>query len=157
MRGTPGSGVGRAGPTPGSFDGDDDDEDDDDGDPGSPGSAGIPPTGAGLDRAGVYGRAEAFGIAAARAARDAGPARRLVTLVIDAAAADAIGDEPVWHDGKVVGRFLDAEPRAVEVTESARLSLPGALPWQVVGPGCALASGAADADGFYYACLEKRA
>jgi hypothetical protein len=45
----------------------------------------------------------------------------------------------------------------VEVTESARLSLPGALPWQVAGPGCALASGAADADGFYYACLEKRA
>ena len=48
-------------------------------------------------------------------------------------------------------------PRAVDVTESARLLLPGALPWQVAGPGCALASGAADADGFYYACLEKRA
>jgi predicted RNA methylase len=25
------------------------------------------------------------------------------------------------------------------------------------GAGCALLSGAADADGFYYACLEKRA
>jgi dimethylglycine dehydrogenase len=24
-------------------------------------------------------------------------------LVVDAAEADAIGDEPVWHDGKVVG------------------------------------------------------
>jgi hypothetical protein len=35
--------------------------------------------------------------------------------------------------------------------------VPGALPWQVARPGCALASGAADADGFYYACLEKRA
>jgi 16S rRNA (cytosine967-C5)-methyltransferase len=57
----------------------------------------------------------------------------------------------------VVGEFLAGEPQAVDVTESARLSLPGALPWQVAGPGCALASGAADADGFYYACLEKRA
>ena len=26
-----------------------------------------------------------------------------MTLVVDAADADAIGDEPVWHDGKVVG------------------------------------------------------
>ncbi len=63
----------------------------------------------------------------------------------------------VAENAAVVGRALAAEPRAVEVTESARLSLPGALPWQVAGPGCALASGAADADGFYYACLEKRA
>ena len=31
------------------------------------------------------------------------PARRLVTFVVDAAEADAIGDEPVWHDGSVVG------------------------------------------------------
>jgi 16S rRNA (cytosine967-C5)-methyltransferase len=57
----------------------------------------------------------------------------------------------------VVGAFLEAAPGAVDVTESARLLLPGALPWQVARPGCALASGAADADGFYYACLEKRA
>jgi 16S rRNA (cytosine967-C5)-methyltransferase len=56
----------------------------------------------------------------------------------------------------VVGSFLAAEPSAVEVTESARLLLPGALPWRLAGPGCALASGAADADGFYYACLEKK-
>ena len=61
------------------------------------------------------------------------------------------------ENAAVVGAFLAAGRRAVDVTESARLSLPGALPWQVAGPGCALASGAADADGFYYACLEKRA
>jgi 16S rRNA (cytosine967-C5)-methyltransferase len=61
------------------------------------------------------------------------------------------------ENAAVVGAFLAGDPRAVDVTESARLSLPGALPWQVAGPGCALASGAADADGFYYACLEKRA
>jgi dimethylglycine dehydrogenase len=36
-----------------------------------------------------------------------GPTRRLVTFVVDpgegAEAADVIGDEPIWHDGKVVG------------------------------------------------------
>ncbi len=37
------------------------------------------------------------------ATASAGPARRLVTFVVDATEADAIGDEPVWHDGKVVG------------------------------------------------------
>ena len=40
--------------------------------------------------------------AAAREKQD-GPQRRLVTFVVDAADADAIGDEPVWRDGKVVG------------------------------------------------------
>jgi 16S rRNA (cytosine967-C5)-methyltransferase len=57
----------------------------------------------------------------------------------------------------VVGTFLAGEPAAADTTESARLSLPGTLPWRQAGPGCALPSGAADADGFYYACLEKKA
>jgi dimethylglycine dehydrogenase len=35
--------------------------------------------------------------------RAEGPARRLVTFTVDAADADSIGDEPVWHEGKVVG------------------------------------------------------
>jgi dimethylglycine dehydrogenase len=35
--------------------------------------------------------------------KESGGVRRLVTFVVDAAEADAIGDEPVWHDGKVVG------------------------------------------------------
>jgi 16S rRNA (cytosine967-C5)-methyltransferase len=61
------------------------------------------------------------------------------------------------ENAKVVGGFIAEQPAAAEVTESARLLLPGELPWQVAGPGCALPSGAADADGFYYACLEKRA
>ncbi len=61
------------------------------------------------------------------------------------------------ENAEVVGRFLAGEPSAADVTESARLLLPGALPWQLAEPGCALASAAADADGFYYACLEKRA
>jgi len=60
------------------------------------------------------------------------------------------------ENAAVVGGFLAGEPGAVAVTESARLLLPGALPWRLAGPGCALPSGAADADGFYYACLEKK-
>ncbi len=28
---------------------------------------------------------------------------RLVAFAVDAADADAIGDEPIWHDGRVVG------------------------------------------------------
>jgi 16S rRNA (cytosine967-C5)-methyltransferase len=61
------------------------------------------------------------------------------------------------ENAAVVGEFMDTEPFAGDVTESARLLLPGWLPAQDAEPGCALASGAADADGFYYACLEKRA
>ncbi|MGH8251428.1 MAG: 16S rRNA (cytosine(967)-C(5))-methyltransferase RsmB [Steroidobacteraceae bacterium] len=61
------------------------------------------------------------------------------------------------ENAAVVGEFLRAEPLAGDVTESARLLLPGSLPARDAEPGCALASGAADADGFYYACLEKRA
>ena len=57
----------------------------------------------------------------------------------------------------VVAAFLAREPGAAEVTESARLLLPGVLPGRNAGPGWALPSGSADADGFYYACLEKRA
>ena len=61
------------------------------------------PTEAGLDRYVDLAKPGLIGGDAAMRARDAGPTRRLVTLVIAAAEADAIGDEPVWHDGKVVG------------------------------------------------------
>jgi len=61
------------------------------------------PSESGLDRFVDYDKADAIGVAAARKARDGGAARRLVTFVVDAADADAMGDEPVWHDGKVVG------------------------------------------------------
>jgi dimethylglycine dehydrogenase len=61
------------------------------------------PTEAGLDRFVDLDKPGLIGGAAAMAARDAGPVRRLVTFAVDATEADAIGDEPVWHDGKVVG------------------------------------------------------
>ncbi len=40
---------------------------------------------------------------AAAAEKDRGPERRLLSFVIDAQDADVIGDEPIWHDGEVVG------------------------------------------------------
>ncbi len=44
---------------------------------------------------------------AAAAVKQAGPARSLVSFTVDIgegeAAADVLGDEPVWHDGEVVG------------------------------------------------------
>ncbi len=49
---------------------------------------------------------EFMGRAAHEAEVQAGPARRLVTLIVDPDPddpADAIGDEPIWHDGSVVG------------------------------------------------------
>jgi dimethylglycine dehydrogenase len=35
--------------------------------------------------------------------KEAGPKLRLVTFVVDADGADVVGDEAVWHDGKVIG------------------------------------------------------
>ncbi len=49
---------------------------------------------------------EFIGRAAHEAELATGPARRLVTLVVEpdpADPADVIGDEPIWHDGTVVG------------------------------------------------------
>ncbi len=58
---------------------------------------------AGLDRFVDFGKAGFIGRDAALAARDRGPERRLVAFTVDAAAADCIADEPVWHGGQVVG------------------------------------------------------
>jgi dimethylglycine dehydrogenase len=47
-----------------------------------------------------------IGRAAYEAEAGSGPDRRLVAFVVDAdpdAPADVIGDEPIWHDGEVVG------------------------------------------------------
>ena len=61
------------------------------------------PAEAGLDRFVDFSKPEFIGRAAADEARSGMPARRLSTFVVDAADADAIGDEPIWHEGKVVG------------------------------------------------------
>jgi dimethylglycine dehydrogenase len=43
------------------------------------------------------------GRTAAAAEKSSGGERRLITLAVDALDADAIGDEPIWHAGNVVG------------------------------------------------------
>ncbi|MBT8079781.1 MAG: FAD-dependent oxidoreductase [Gammaproteobacteria bacterium] len=57
---------------------------------------------AGLDRFIDFDK-EFIGRDAALAERESGPARRLVTLVVDADGVDPIGDEAVMHDGECVG------------------------------------------------------
>ncbi|MCC7198004.1 MAG: 16S rRNA (cytosine(967)-C(5))-methyltransferase RsmB [Gammaproteobacteria bacterium] len=59
----------------------------------------------------------------------------------------------------VIAAFLADTTDAVESGESARLIVQGALgaPGPGPGPGHAILTGMAGADGFYYACLDKRA
>jgi dimethylglycine dehydrogenase len=58
---------------------------------------------AGLGRFIDLKKSDFIGRAAAAEEKDSGGALRLVTFKVDASDADAIGDEPIWHDGKVVG------------------------------------------------------
>jgi dimethylglycine dehydrogenase len=58
---------------------------------------------AGLDRFVDFAKPEFIGRAAAHAEKAGGGARRLITLEIDARDCDAIADEPIWLDGRVVG------------------------------------------------------
>ena len=58
---------------------------------------------AGLGRFVDLDKGDFTGRAAARAERASGGERRLVTLDVAAKDADAIGDEPIYHDGRVVG------------------------------------------------------
>ena len=59
------------------------------------------PAEAGLDGFVAWKRGGFIGTEAATAART--PERRRVTLVIDDAGIDCMGDEPIWHAGQVVG------------------------------------------------------
>jgi dimethylglycine dehydrogenase len=58
---------------------------------------------AGLDRFIDLRKNDFIGREAAAKEKQEGGTRRLVTFAVDATDADPIGDEPVWHDGKVVG------------------------------------------------------
>jgi dimethylglycine dehydrogenase len=58
---------------------------------------------AGLGRFVDLKKAAFIGRAAAEAEKASGGVRKLITLAVDAQDADAIGDEPIYHAGKVVG------------------------------------------------------
>ena len=58
---------------------------------------------AGLGRFVDLKKGEFVGRAAALEERDSGGKLRLATFSVDAGEADALGDEPIWHDGRVVG------------------------------------------------------
>ncbi|HUN76187.1 MAG TPA: FAD-dependent oxidoreductase [Steroidobacteraceae bacterium] len=58
---------------------------------------------AGLTRFVDWSKADFIGRAAALEERASGGKLRLVAFAVDARDADAGGDEPIWHDGRVVG------------------------------------------------------
>jgi dimethylglycine dehydrogenase len=58
---------------------------------------------AGLGRFVDFNKTDFIGRAAAAEEKASGGALRLVAFKVDATDADAIGDEPIWHDGKTVG------------------------------------------------------
>ena len=63
------------------------------------------PLEAGLDRFVAYSKnADFIGREAARAERESGGRLRLRTFLVDADGIDVLGDEPIWHGGRVCGR-----------------------------------------------------
>ena len=58
---------------------------------------------AGLGRFVDFNKGEFIGRSAAAEEKAGGGKLRLATFKVDAADADALGDEPIWHDAKVVG------------------------------------------------------
>jgi dimethylglycine dehydrogenase len=61
------------------------------------------PLEAGLSRFVDWKKGEFIGRAAALEERESGGKLRLATFSVEARDADASGDEPIWHDGRVVG------------------------------------------------------
>jgi dimethylglycine dehydrogenase len=61
------------------------------------------PLEAGLGRFVDFKKSDFIGRSAAETEKQSGGTLRLVGFKVEAGDADAIGDEPIWHDGKVVG------------------------------------------------------
>ena len=62
------------------------------------------PVETGMSRFVAYGKeVEFIGKSAALEDRARKPSRKLCTFIVDAEDADAVADEPIWHDGEVVG------------------------------------------------------
>ena len=58
---------------------------------------------AGLDRFVDLTKNDFIGLEAARAEKQSGGKLRRVSMIVQAGDADVLGDEPIWHKGKVVG------------------------------------------------------
>jgi len=84
---------------------------------------------AGLGRFVHLRKNDFIGRDAALKEKEAGPQRRLVTFVVSADDADCIGDEPVWHKGKVVG-WITSGGYAHHVKKSVAL---GYIPAELAG------------------------
>ena len=76
----------------------------------------------GLDRFIRFANNDFIGRDAALAERDNPPERSLATFVVEAGDADVWADEPIWHDGKVVG-FVTSGGYAHYVEKSVALGL----------------------------------
>lgn len=86
---------------------------------------------AGLEAFVKLDKGEFIGRDAALRLRDTAPARRLSTFTVDVGtgpdAADVIGDEPIWHDGEVVGRVTSGGYAHASQASVALGYVPGAL------------------------------
>jgi len=87
----------------------------------------------GLDRFISFKKNAFIGRDAAMAERDQPPARKLVTLVVEANDADVVADEPVWHGEEVVG-FVTSGGYAHYVQKSVALAL---IPRDLANDGAA--------------------
>ena len=105
---------------------------------------GYTPGETGMDRWIAWDKGDFIGKQAALAEKEAGAARRLVTLEVDSADADASGFEPVWHDGRKVG-FVTSGGYGHTVGKSLAMALVAAdvaaegteLTTHIVGRECA--------------------
>ncbi len=90
------------------------------------------PVEVGMDRFVAYNKpVEFIGKAAALADKAAEPVRKLCYFTVEAADADVVADEPIWHDGKVVG-FVTSGGYAHFVEQSVAY---GFLPPALIEPG----------------------
>ncbi|MXN66944.1 FAD-dependent oxidoreductase [Stappia sp. GBMRC 2046] len=97
---------------------------------------------AGLDRFVKLEKDDFIGRDAAIAEKDGGGKLRRVSFIVDADDADVIGDEPIWHDGKVVGwvtsggyaHFVDASlAQGYIPKELAGVTDEGAFEIEIIG------------------------
>ncbi|HUO96175.1 MAG TPA: aminomethyltransferase family protein, partial [Steroidobacteraceae bacterium] len=112
---------------------------------------------AGLGRFIDLTKGEFTGRAAALAEKESGGERRLITLDVEARDADAIGDEPIYHAGKVVGWVTSGgyghsvgKSLALGYVDKAVAAATGGFEVELIGerrPATRLAAAAFDPEG----------